>query len=256
MTDAYVPVGTVGVSARDLKCSGSREFELERCDHARGDRLRVQRRAGNGRLDQRLRVLEGERRIDGRAREACLDCGEPLLQRGRCTATTSFTFVPGSAMRARAIAVAAYPVATLVGSRSRVLPSTTTARSLPKASCTSATASATGSPPTRTPATRTPFGTIPPRGGGAVCRRRGGRRSRRRGVSRRHDGGRRGGRCRDVGNHGPREHTGDREAEHEEDDCVQALHGRSSVASAVSRIVGDHAVYTQGGQGGGLRLGR
>src|SRR5581483_739790 len=46
---------------------------------------------------------------------------------------------------------------------------------------------------------------------------------------RRRDGRRRGGR-RDVGDHGPGERTGDREAEHEEQNGVPALHGTGSVA--------------------------
>ena len=92
-------------------------------------------------------------------------------------------------------------------------------------------------PPTRTPATRTPGGTssvagaavvvVVPRSSSAAVvvvvvvgpRRR-----------------------RDVGDHGAGERPGGREAEHEEDDGAQTLHCASSVASAISRVVGDDPV--------------
>src|SRR5262245_42710643 len=86
------------------------------------------------------------------------------------TFTTRSTRVPGSEARPRATAVLMYGVASVAGSRSSRLRSTTTARCRANFACTDAIAAAGVRPPTGTPPTRTRSGIrfARGRGGGVV----------------------------------------------------------------------------------------
>ena len=140
------------------------------------------------RREERLAVLQLQRRVDRRAREALRDGCEPRAAPGRARRRRA-------ARSNRAPRCARGRPRSRVGRRDRrrVEQRACCGRPRPAAgggrpSCTAATASAGGRPPTRTPATRTPAGSVCPAGGVVsvvvvVCRwwwRGGGRRGSRR----------------------------------------------------------------------------